>query len=817
MRYPLRLSPRAWWLVPLAALCLTALISLRRSERVLGITALGGAAPAADARSATGYAGGVRQLIVPERNLESYQWITQTQQQFAEGVWRVRHTDLDNTPAGREVHTTSPYRWWLALVAWCDQALSGRPLGQSVERAALLAGPLLKAVTLLAAAAFTARYFGALAAVLVSLGWVGLYPFSAGFLPGQPDSLGLAQFWMFASGMALIAGIGGEGATADARRPRRRFILAGICGGIALWVNVRVAAPLVTATALGGLFAAWTLRRNRAEENDDEPDGAPLPWFAWGAAGAATSAFAFLLEYAPAHLGSARLESLHPAYAVSWLGLVIVVGRLERWIRLGERPAGVGVLLRLILGLAALAVLPAALALRHSTGFLLAGPTANRLASLPESPVADSLTDWATRDGLTTPLVLTLLPLLLALVAVWVVQTTRAEARHRAALVLALCPAAAAVVWAFVRLRWWGTVDVMLLPVAALAAQAAASGALGATRKAAAVACAVVLLVAGVAPTLPEPRRGSEETVTENDVESLIERDLAQWLANRMGSAGARVLASPGLTASLAYYGGVRGLATPYWENQDGFQAAVRIASATLPDEAQALAARRKLTHFVLASWSPGLDEIAQLGANGNEHSLVNQLHAWMPPRWLRPVAYELPKISGFEGQTLALFEVVEVQDNVTALARLAEYFAETGEIPSALAVVGTLLHHFPNDPSATAARAQVALARRDRAEFTAAVQTLEDGYSQPAIDELPWDRRVSVALVLAQAERLEHSRATAQACLAQVDEERLRSVSAASLFRFLALTKVLGMEFPEPALRERALSLLSPEMRAAL
>ena len=184
---------------------------------------------------------------------------------------------------------------------------------------------------------------------------------------------------------------------------------------------------------------------------------------------------------------------------------------------------------------------------------------------------------------------------------------------------------------------------------------------------------------------------------------------------------------------------------------------------------------------------------------------------------YLRPVAYRLPSVEGLPDHTLALFEVVELQDQATALARLAEYFAEMGQMKQALAVVGTLIHHFPEDTGGAAARAQVAAAQRDRPEFSEAVRVLLRGYSQPEIDALDWERRVSVALVLAQAQRAEAARATLQACLSEVDEARLRSLSPAALYRLILAARTMGLGFEEMPLYPRALEMLPPEMQAAV
>ena len=135
---------RAWIVVALGALGFLIWIDgthIARMEHVSATTGWSVDAPVVDRRSPTGYAGGRRRLIVAEHSNESYQWIAQTQQMFARSEWRVRRIDTENAPQGRVVHTPSPYRWWLGLVAWIDHVRSGEPIGLAVERAALFADP----------------------------------------------------------------------------------------------------------------------------------------------------------------------------------------------------------------------------------------------------------------------------------------------------------------------------------------------------------------------------------------------------------------------------------------------------------------------------------------------------------------------------------------------------------------------------------------------------------------------------------------------------------------------------------------------------
>jgi hypothetical protein len=45
-----------------------------------------------------------------------------------------------------------------------------------------------------------------------------------------------------------------------------------------------------------------------------------LPWRAWAVAGGVTALGAYLIEFAPAYLWHWQLSSIHPLYALAWLG-----------------------------------------------------------------------------------------------------------------------------------------------------------------------------------------------------------------------------------------------------------------------------------------------------------------------------------------------------------------------------------------------------------------------------------------------------------------------------------------------------------------
>jgi hypothetical protein len=310
---------------------------------------------------------------------------------------------------------------------------------------------------------------------------------------------------------------------------------------------------------------------------------------------------------------------------------------------------------------------------------------------------------------------------------------------------------------------------------------------------------------------------GAVTSVNESEIQSLIERDLAHWTVNRAGEGRATILASPHLSASLAFGGGLRALGSPYNGNSTGLNVSLRIAGTTAQDEAHALVQSHGITHVVLASWDPALEEISRISGDTEGKSLVALLHRWLPPRWLRPVPYPMPRVSGFEHQTLLVFEVVEVQDNSVALSHLAEFFAEAGEPALARSATGALNRMFPNDLGALAARVRAAGASGNSEDARDAFKALETQITGGSSISLPWERRVSVAIALAEGKRFDLAQVQMQQCFTELDEAKLRSLTPLTLYRFMALAKGLGMKADDPKLESLAHQLLPAEIRARL
>lgn len=819
-----RATARAWMIVPLCACGFLLWTNLERAQRVDIVTNTDREDAVVDATSPTGYAGGKRWLIVPEHNNRSYQWISETQQMLARGEWRVRHVDYENAPVGREVHAASPYRWWLGLVAWFEHLVSGRPLGLSVERAALWADPLLHLLLLAGTTLFVARQFGTFPAALLAFGLATIFPFAGGFLPGVPSEQGLARVCALWSVLPLLAGAGltrrsGAALGADdttqieAARMRRFFFIAGVVGGLGLWIAAATQIPILGGIALGGISAA--LIASRSTRINPAAASPILPWRMWALGGATTCLAAYLIEYFPARL-ELRLQVNHPLFGLAWVGVGELLAQTDLGLKHRNFFASRRQIMVLAGALAAVAALPITLAVSETQTFLVPDPLAARLTHLPLGVVAKNFSTWIGRDGLTGAVGATCLPLLLLAPAFWLLGRRETGASKRGAIALALGPALVALALAFRQLVWWSTLDAVLLAVL-VAATTGLPAAVGMVRRRWLWSgFAGLVFIPGAIQLVPPAASAEKIEFTRFEVEGLIERTLAHWIADRAGPDGAVVLLSPDRTTSWCFHGGLRGLGTANWENRDGLAATVRIVSATTAGEAQTLLGERGVTHLVLLSWDSDLDEFARWTRRNPEDAFVMALHHWAIPTWLQPLPYTLPAIAGFEGQSVSIFKVTDESNRAAAASRLAEYFIETQRFEQAKVAI-EVLQRYPTDLGALAGLAQVEKARGNAPGFAQVIGTLVSSLEGGLDRSLAWDRRVSLAIVLALGDRNDLARDQVQRCLERLDEPRLRSLTTASLFRLQVLAKAFGLQISDPKLRELAVKLLPPQLRSRL
>jgi hypothetical protein len=749
-------------------------------------------------------------LPIPDQLDASYHWLAQTQRMLNRGEVRVRHIDYEDAPYGRTVLTPSPYRWWLGFLAWCEHLATGAPPSTLVERAALLADPLIWGVIVLGSTILAAKCFGSLSACLVSVGLVSLFPFITGFWPGAPDDRGLAQALAMAS--VLLLSRAAAAAPEDEKARRRWFILAGFAGGLGLWVKVSVQLPVLWGIAGGGLIIPLLAPHGDKPANGLTP---PLPWRAWACAGAATTILASLIEYSPSELWTWEMSFVHPLHGLAWLGAGELLVQASAWLQDRTLSRSAKNLVLVSLSIAVVIAVPALLVIRHGADLFVLDSMSSHLTRLRGGIVARNMAEWIGIQGPSIWLWLTLAPLGALLPAFWVLTNRQIAKPTRAAVAVTLGPVMVALFLACVALTWWQTLDALLMVTLAAVAPGISSRAIGPRARVGWASVVVVLLAPGLGYVLGWDRPSQGDVLRRTELQDLILRDLGRWISEHSGPGTVTVLSPPGASIALCYYGAFRGLGSVSDENKDGIRAATRIMGARNIQEVREMVNRRKITHIVLLSWDTFFFDFARASDGQIEGTFIDKLNFTTLPRWLRPRAYPLPSIPGFEDQSVTVLEVVDEQDDATTLSNIALYYTEMGDLDRARSAAEGLTR-FSTDFGAWVARAQVAAAVHDDAELAKILNVLQARLALRVQPLISWNRRVDLAVVLARAKVTALAKKQLTLCMNAIDDDRIRSLSPESVYRLLVLCHGLGVTMP-PAENALALSLVPPALRARL
>jgi hypothetical protein len=503
---------------------------------------------------------------------------------------------------------------------------------------------------------------------------------------------------------------------------------------------------------------------------------------------------------------------IHPLYGLAWLGGGELLGSAVAFIQRTKTKWRLRDIALVLAGAASVATVPVVMWKTANAGFLAVNLLSFRLTKQMDAVLAPNLPQWLTRDGLSPIVLATVLPLFVILVMLWHYLRRNAGGLKRASLAVVLGPALFAVTLAYFRLCWFQVLDGLLLVIGVLGTANICNAGQSAFKRWLRLGFLGAIFAVGMFQLTPLKNTATKNVLSLPEVEGLVERDLAHWLARHSTAQAATVvLAPPSLTSTLCFYGGMRGLGTFSWENKDGLSVALRIVISTSREEAQALLRRRGVTHIVIPSWSPFFEEYTRSAAAQTGEMFFTGLHRWALPAWLRPIPYQLPKIAGFDEHSVLIFELVDEQDEPVALSRMAEYFLEMGQVDRATATAQAL-RRFPSDFGALVARAQVEMVLRDAAAFTALMDTIIKRLSSGADRIMPWDRRVSLAVALARGQRMDLARVQVQRCLAEIDETRIRSLTTYSLFHLETLRKAFGFEVRDVQLRSVIKDLSPPD-----
>jgi hypothetical protein len=786
------------------------------SRHILDVGASYGVAvdpPPIDARSPTGYADGRRSIVLPTSAADGKHWVMQTQEMIARGEWRIRRVDYDDAPHGREVHWASPFHWWLAAMAWIDHAISGRPLGISVERATLISGPAMLAVFFLGLLPFLARKFSTTAAALTASVMVSAAPLYTDFMAGRPDHHGLANMGAMFTVLFLALGTltPPEATPAGARvsrSARRWFVASALAGAAGMWISTATIAPVLVSVGVAILVAAWF---GRAAADRTAWLNDPAVFRLWGRVGGAACLAAYLVEYFPAHL-ALRLEVNHPLYAIAWVGggevlcaAVVLIARGRLSLRRRDVAGAIA-------GVAAVLALPVVIWCAPAT-FVVGDSFVWQMHTRYIGEFQGVVRALGAQPGewlcLGAPMLLLLAPLALP-------RWCEVADEEKTALWLVAVPAAAAWLLGLEQVRWLGLAIALSLPIIAVACRVWEKEGGGRSRGARwrlPVAIALLFLPSAVGEVR---RTWTANEFRPEDVRNLAERDVAHWLRLRGGDEPIVVAGAATPTTTLIFHGGVKGLGTLYWENAEGLKNASALFAASSPEAAEALARKLGVTHIVLYSWDAfdivqaklyrGLSESTPIPA---DLFVANLLAAPVPPPWLRAIPFKLPAHPELEGQQVRIWEVVPSQTAAQAAAHAAGYYLELGRPEIAERLAPMLAE---NDPLSAAVRGAIALRRQDAAAFSSALKQVVAGL--PAMETLSLEDRLAVVLVLAVAQRSDLARVQLAAALRKADARSVRHLTSGAVSDLLVLCDALRVDWPDRKLQQLAQEQVPPSRR---
>lgn len=666
-------------------------------------------------------------LPVPllEIAFDGYVWNRHAEKLGEDGEWRVRFTDMDNAPYGREVHWSSGFALYLRGLGEIYRHYTGDTLRNSIFRMSIWANPILLVIALALFATLSARRFGPLCGSALAIGMISTASFYEGFLPGYPDHHGITGFAL----LGLIFGIawagagwvqGGDGKAflppKSLKQARHGMVFSGISAATALWISGFSTALIAFGIGLGAMLGVALFSKKAASEGCEYH---PELWKLWALVTAAGSFAFYLLEYFPSHL-SMRLEVNHPLYALAWLGGGWVIYEMTKWLqalRYGPAPFPWK---NLILPVAACAALPAFIliggpkyyTIQHE--FML-GLMKNIAEVLP-------LTTRINMGAITWKVAFGYFPLFLlaALVLVFVPKMCSAA---KGVFLIFICPILVITVMQFLQVRWgmlngptYIALAALVLPqVWRLLPNKRTMRLGGSVALAGLVYLFSVDTVRGmVAPFWIQYSSKKNVQVGPGQLLALLHRDIAKALLQSANGKPITVLSSPNSSCLLSNFGGFKTIGTLYWENVEGLQTAARMLNAQSDEEALAMLQQHGVTHVAFMNWENFIGPYFQIihpdpqpGLSLENSFGQKALFKKQIPQWARPIPYPRNFITNALKQDVLLLEIVPNQSKDEAEFHLARYLriADNNPVAAEIMLKGLL----ERVPQATPVRFELA------------------------------------------------------------------------------------------------------------
>lgn len=675
-------------------------------------------------------------LPVPllEIAFDGYVWNRHAEHLGENGEWRVRHTDMDNAPEGREVHWSSGFALYLRALGELHRHFSGDTLRNSIFRMSIWANPLLLIVALALFATLSARRFGPLCGSVLAIGMITTASFYEGFLPAYPDHHGITAFAL----MGIIFGIAWAGAgwvqktdgtafivPTSLKQARHGMIFSGISGAAALWISGFSAAFVAAGVGLGAIFTAFLFIKKAARQGCAYH---PELWRLWAITTALGSLGFYFLEYFPNHIGM-RLEVNHPLYALAWLGGGWIIFEVTRWINALQNGSAPFPWKKLIYPLAACSILPITI--------LTLGPS----VYIPGDPFMGGL--WKniaellpllTRiqmGAITWKVAFGLFPVFL-LASLIIAFLKNVNSATKGIFIFLCIPILAITAMQIYQVRWGMLNGPLYIALAAFVIPQLwrLVPRVPAFRVGAAIALfgaaylfSVDTVRGMVLPFWQQYNSKQNMQVGSGQLLALLHRDMAKTILQNANGKTVVVLSSPNSSCLLSTLGGFKTIGTLYWENVDGLKSAAAMLNAQSDEEALAMLKKHGITHVSLMTWENFIGPYFQIlypnpvPGKSLENSFGQRaLFKKILPQWARPIPYPKNFLTNALKQDVLLFEIVPDQTKEEAEFHLARFLriSEGNPVAAEIMLKGIL----DRSPASNAVRIELADLYVDQKRF---------------------------------------------------------------------------------------------------
>lgn len=650
---------------------------------------------------------------------------------------RLRFTRIDNAPHGREVHWNSGWAWALVFAGKLERWISGAPYPLAVERAAIWLPTASIIVISFPLSLWAASYLGTLAGCFLAFALFGSARLFEGFFPVYVDHhglltvavLGLSVGFLFA-GAGWIRGrspsLGDRLLPEDFGKARRAATASALWGSVGVWISAASSIPPIAIVGLAGFVPILLV--GRRFESSGRAIFSPEIWQHWGNVGAASSLGFFLLEYAPNHLTSCRLEANNPLYSLAWWAG-------SRWISLfggywlkRSWPCRERLFTFAFLSVAlSLPILVALLG--RDRVFVVLDPF---LSNLHNSYIHEFLPIWRSIGGVgwgpfLTSFLLDNAPFIVALGLLAVVRF-----RSPVWLWFGVIGGLGFTSLAVLQSRWGLNASAFHYAVGILLLSFGSHGRSTAAQFAAFILIAFCLFGQPVHSRIGGGvRELAAKRVGRGDALSLLHRDIAAAIRASQPEGEIVLLSSPNGSTGVGYYGRFSTLGTLYWENIEGLKAAARIFSARSDEEAASLIRERRVSHIAIVSEENFLAQYFALlnpsaGPEDFGKSFGHRLFVDKTvPAWLRVLPYKVPADLANLGVAVLLLQVAFNQTGADALYHIALSKVANGQLLEAERDFDILLERSPDSFQPYFRKAEMLQAR---SEWARSVEFLRAG-----------------------------------------------------------------------------------------